>query len=173
MCFIYVTPSAPPVFLKLGYHYLWSEAEEGTVSSICRSSESWFWTKQELQVSATKGSCILLSWAVGWHTLLLSLVWAVIQQPWHTGVIMFLRVQNQQELWASLYECSCSGQSSPADTLVTQLLLIWEPGSHLFLLLQALPETVYNFSCIELLQPTCFCSNGWEGVRRCGLWPIR
>lgn len=113
--FIYVSPSLPPFFFfKLVYHHLWSGAEEGMVSSVCRSSESWFWTKQELQVSATKGSCILLSWAVGWHTLLLSLVWAVIQQPWHTGV-MFLRVQNQQELWASLYKCNCSGLSSPAE----------------------------------------------------------
>lgn len=134
----------------------------------------WFWTKQEMQCSATKGSYILLSWAVGWHTLLLSSVWAVIQKLWQAGAVMFLRVQNQWELWASLCKYNNSGLCvPPLPGFWVLLLLLWEPDSHLFPLLQALPETGYNFSCVIVLQPTRFCSNRWEGVGRCGSWPIR
>lgn len=158
------------------------------VSSVCRSSESWFWTKQELQVSATEGSCIFLSWIVGWHTLLLSSVWAVIQQPWHAGVVMFLRVQNQREPWASFYECNCSGLSSPAEfpaSLASASSSCWAwsqvctscfkhclKPTYISCFEHCLKPT-YHFSCIKLLQPTRFCSNWWERVCRCGLWPVR
>lgn len=143
-------------------------------SPVSAGAQSWLWTKQELQVSATKGSCVLLSWAVGWHTLLLSSVWAVIQKPWQAGVVILLRVQNQRELWASLCKYNSSGLWVPSQPgFWSPLLLLWEPGLHLFLLLQALPEMRYNFSYINMLQPTTFCSKRWEGVGRCGLWPIR
>lgn len=141
---------------------------------VSAGAQRWFWTKQEMQCSATKGSYILLSWAVGWHTLLLSSVWAVIQKPWQAGAVMFLRVQNQWELWASLCKYNNSGLPvPPLPGFWVLLLLLWEPDSHLFPLLQALPETRYNFSCINVLQPTRFCSNRWEGEGRCGSWPIR